>query len=184
MKSYRVSIFVLFCLLFFHSGTVLAGVTPAHEKTEKRPEDPGKLKKAKKKLRKNRTNAENVDFAGILIFQLIFSVTGLILTGIGAPLSIAALWITGMALLGLTFILSIIEIVSRSDNSVNFGQGLDGFFGAMGFLLIILLLVLAYTAIGLSFFIWGLIAAMPVLWISGLLTMLTITSIIIMTSKL
>lgn len=184
IRSNRISLTLLFCLLFFHTGFLTAGLIPVHEKTEKRVEVPRKVKKAKKKQKKNSLGIENIDFISILFFQFIFSITGLILLGIGAPLSIAALWITGLVILSLVCIFSIFGIFNISTENGNFGGGLRGFFSAMGFLFIILTLILIYLTLGLVFLIWGLIAAMPVLWIAGILTFLVIASVIAMISKI
>ncbi len=186
MRLNYINLSLLFCLLFFHTGFLIAGVEPVEEKTEKRTETSRKVKKvnSKKKLKKHKRYFANSGFLSTLIFQFIFFISGLILVGFGAPLSIAFLWIIGMVFLAIACTISVVGIFYTTQENTDFVKGLGKLVVTFSIIFLILMLILLYFTLGLSFLIWGLIAAIPALWITGVLSFFVIVSIIFMTSKL
>jgi hypothetical protein len=169
--------FLLFCCAFFiHSTNLPARVGPLNAPVKPYIEKTAKFNKAEKKSKKKIKPSKVKEFDEFLPYMIFIPLLGLLLVGIGAPLSIVWLWILGLTLLILAGIFISIGLFSFIDTNFDSPPRLKKLFGALAFALILIITTVTYVVLGLTFLIWGLIAAFPVLWISGLIVLLIVVS--------
>lgn len=165
----------LYILVFAFSPDLSANVVPSEISTEISVETAIKPKKTEHKPKKKKKPSKAKDIEVFLLFFLpLCPLIGFLLVSIAAPLSIMWLWITGLIILGLSSLYSIIMIIllmigsSERRKNYDFVSKVAGIGIALLGILSFIVSVL-YTIIGLVFLIWGLIAALPVLWVSGII---------------
>jgi hypothetical protein len=170
-----VSCVLVFYFIFFQVAYLSAEVQSRSIRIESSFEFPVKPK-AKKKSKKNYKPLKDYKIENLLPILILTPIPGLIFVGIGVPIGIIGLWIAGLVLLSLAGILLFISVFSFIESSNNSPPRINKFFGLLAIGIILLLISIVYAILGLAFLIWGLIAAFPVLWISGLIVLLIVVS--------
>jgi len=154
-------------------------VSTSIKKLPVKPNKKRKVKKrknrlSKKKLRPKENQINEGIFFGLALLYVLTTLTSFILFGIGVSIGFLGLWLTSLIAIW-TLPLFFFALIVIGNN--NF-QGFDGMGGALIMLLTGILGIIIYLIAGLLFLIWGLIIAIPLLWIVGLISFL-LTLIII-----
>ena len=164
-SKYLLTVLFMLSIILQLPTPLHAGVNPSNPgvSVNELPISKKEKRKKKKKIKKGTDNNKGFFQIFILYFIIIAFFAGIALFGIGIPLGILGLWLSGLILFaGLDLFFSIYFLYSRL-----FVDKHSGPFGLLAYSLIFFYGIAINLILGLTFLIWGIIAAFPVMWIVG-----------------
>jgi hypothetical protein len=164
-SKYLLTVLFVLSIILQLPTPLQAGVNPVNPGVSVSELPISKKEKTKKKNKRNKDAENNKGFfQTFILFSIIIAFfAGIIMFGIGIPIGILGLWLSGIILFGgLDLFFSLYFIFSRL-----FIDKDSGPFGLLAYSLIFFYGIFINLILGLTFLIWGIIAAFPVMWIVG-----------------